>query len=649
MWAEIYEARLNWARRGHDRVIAGLSDQTRASMPRIGEGAVTVVLYGPTQVGKTTLLLTLLGIDEVRRPDVDKVLRGERAHGKSSTAMAMRYERSADEQWRLRVNGCDEALDGAKLYARLAELRTAMMRNEAGNEPAVVGIPTDYFAPQARALPDIRILDLPGGGALNPVEAAYAKRVGGYHLHHGDLVLLVGRRNALGFLNPNDFTLPGIRDWRYTPERFLIVTTRSFSLDSVAKWLRQAPVPTLKALRSTLLQDIASHRTGLETLPGLEQRCFPLEFGDSWDKLKQAEPELYAKAALLKAELLAELHEKLTVAAQPVNRLRRMHQTHEAVARIRAKEFLKRWDIQRRKRIGVRKARDRAMALQESLAKAQAEARAIPADSELKRIKQALQDGMIKVMKMATEKLIAIARGDKQKRTRVYLLQQAETCRSQLFRTVTMALEDEFAPDLDEKAPDSYINMIMDLQGLATAEFEKAQTTLQLRIDDALRPFIKRIKEYWFESYLIDRNFQKDCAELSTAQHATRDIMLDFAASACTKALETLTTRCRGTREEAEANIAALGAASRFAASKADAREKLCREHARETLAYARRTRQDKIHAQTYRTIMDEELAEELRTRRLAFREKAEPNYRFLQLLGGLAVCSAARDLRDHR
>lgn len=63
-----------------------------------------MVVFGKTQVGKTTLLMDLMGVSPAAMERVSTALRGGRAHGHSATATTMEYRRSEDQRWGLRVH-----------------------------------------------------------------------------------------------------------------------------------------------------------------------------------------------------------------------------------------------------------------------------------------------------------------------------------------------------------------------------------------------------------------------------------------------------------------------------------------------------------------------------------------------------------------
>ncbi|RIO19453.1 hypothetical protein BUZ83_12350, partial [Staphylococcus saprophyticus] len=53
-----------------------------------------VGVYGPTQVGKTTFILTFIGIKDEYMKSLTNALRGKQGYGKSSTVTATLYQRT---------------------------------------------------------------------------------------------------------------------------------------------------------------------------------------------------------------------------------------------------------------------------------------------------------------------------------------------------------------------------------------------------------------------------------------------------------------------------------------------------------------------------------------------------------------------------
>lgn len=87
-----------------------------------------VMVIGDSQVGKTSLLLRLLGVtDPVAAEQAAAPLRGGRNRGESATAVPIRYQWSGDQDsWSL-VHGAErqtEWLSSVALEAKLASFRT---------------------------------------------------------------------------------------------------------------------------------------------------------------------------------------------------------------------------------------------------------------------------------------------------------------------------------------------------------------------------------------------------------------------------------------------------------------------------------------------------------------------------------------------
>ena len=95
MWLEKYSNRYRWAYDAYQRFIDEVDPSLAGDFNRSSH--VTVAVYGATQVGKTTLILDLLGVTGEALDRASSVLRGDQRMGKSSTSCAIRYGRSKDD------------------------------------------------------------------------------------------------------------------------------------------------------------------------------------------------------------------------------------------------------------------------------------------------------------------------------------------------------------------------------------------------------------------------------------------------------------------------------------------------------------------------------------------------------------------------
>jgi hypothetical protein len=177
-WARLRSTRLDWAYRAYRRFIAELSDDVRSHLMNGSVQEPYVVVFGKTQVGKTTLLLELMGLSFEAQVRVGRILRGGRAAGQSATATTMEYRRSLDDHWALddgqgsRLIAGDDAMCTA-----LGELRQRMSEQLLHLEkPVVVTIPASYFA-EGTATLRTRMLDLPGDDPSDDIEQAHVQRM----------------------------------------------------------------------------------------------------------------------------------------------------------------------------------------------------------------------------------------------------------------------------------------------------------------------------------------------------------------------------------------------------------------------------------------------------------------------------------------
>lgn len=338
LWSQHDRNRLSWAFRAYERFIKSLSPEIRERLAYKGHKAEAyVVVFGKTQVGKTTLLMDLMGVHHDAMDRVSKVLRGGRPQGQSATATTMEYRRSADHRWGLRVEEKDTCWfeDDRAITLALGQLREAMERRQlAANFPCVVCIPVDCFDQQANQ-PAVRMLDLPGDKPANPMEQEHVHQMALKYVPLADLILLVGRGDDLSFLQPGGLALPGIEDWQSVPGRFRIVTTYSFTAQSVRELVRQHEGPAdVQLYRQRLIEQIEKFAPLGQDAKRAE-RYFPLEFGRSWIDAQKRHPLLYKRVSPMIDALKRQLHMDIQASTTPLARLRGAVEARVVIVRLK--------------------------------------------------------------------------------------------------------------------------------------------------------------------------------------------------------------------------------------------------------------------------------------------------------------------------
>lgn len=316
MWLEKYGNRYRWAYDAYQRFIDEIDPSLAVDFNRFSQ--VTIAVYGATQVGKTTLILDLLGLTGESLERASSALRGDQRMGKSSTACAIRYGRSRDDYWY--IGDDSAALDDEAAKVKFSAIRTELEEGRALSVDVLsVRLPSIFFeqgGEDALSL-DLRILDIPGINAVNEAEQAQVERVAEKYVATADLILLVGRADDLGFLHPSKLKLAALSDWMLQPNRYRVVLSYTFSPASFKTWFG-LDERTLEQVRAKLYQELGSH--DYKPPKSVEAMLYPLEFGDSLRSLG-ATPEYHQAAVTLIQQLRRELLASITESASPYGRL----------------------------------------------------------------------------------------------------------------------------------------------------------------------------------------------------------------------------------------------------------------------------------------------------------------------------------------
>lgn len=314
--SDLWAARWSWAATAMDDVRGRLAPELRHL---VGGGAadVSVVLYGPTGVGKTTLLLTLLGVAERHRSEVSRILQAGRTSGQSSTSVPIRYRWSPSaDAWELAGAVEAERCSGEELMARLRRLRDATgdRRGTPDLQPVTVGLPRGCRSADAGpAMP--HVLDLPGVAADDPTERAAVRQFVQRHVPLADLVVIVVESEKMGLLVE---ALSSVElDWLSWPDRFRIVLTHTAThgYGNDPQFRERTDSIGRAEIREVVCEKLA--RSVPELLSGRQRQrlktiFYPIEYGKSWAKAKDRERALFGPVF---AELLQELGQQIGLTA----------------------------------------------------------------------------------------------------------------------------------------------------------------------------------------------------------------------------------------------------------------------------------------------------------------------------------------------
>lgn len=278
-WRKFYEQRYQWATDAYQNFLDRIDPDLQADLKRTDQ--VTIVVYGSTQVGKTSLILKLLRIKDDCMNEVSNPLRGGREMGKSSTIMPIRYRKSVDDQWHFR-DSQGARIDVSTVEEYFRKLREAVEDGKLHQREVIdVHIPQKYFISDLDQTPlDVRILDLPGIQAIDANEQSHVAKIAKQYATTADVILLVGRLDDLSFLNPERLVLDEFKFWTSQLNRFRVVFTYAFSPVTVLDYIAaNKDFFDFNTFKKRIFEQLRTH--DFIKSSECEDIIFPLEFGRS--------------------------------------------------------------------------------------------------------------------------------------------------------------------------------------------------------------------------------------------------------------------------------------------------------------------------------------------------------------------------------
>lgn len=319
-WPKLYEQRWEWASHAEDRFTAELPKSLQRQV-KLRKGEYSVVLLGPTQVGKTSLVLDVLGCRSDRRTEVDTVLRAGRVLGMSSTSSETTYRWADDDElWTLTSGEETTTGTSSDMMNRLASQRSDDGCLQHPGDMVELSIPRQYRIDAVRtALPVL--VDLPGLFGDGEHEHVQAWDVARSRVATANVVILVVNATQMTpLMRLGREGIAEVARWAFHPEKFRVVLTHAFSQASSRELL--VPEMTVHQWRQTLLQELKSTSSmvrracaGAELEKAVINALFPVEMGESMAGLRHDHPDAGAIATKLNALLMKEFVESLDAAA----------------------------------------------------------------------------------------------------------------------------------------------------------------------------------------------------------------------------------------------------------------------------------------------------------------------------------------------
>ena len=306
LWIPFGLKKLQWAYEARNKFIENISHQDVKNYLQGDAKKRVAILYGKPQVGKTTLILTLMGVKEDSFAELQCILRAGRESGNSSTSTAIRYGYS-DEDWYWRTENEEfgEGLKDTDIIEKLGKVREEISNNRMPYE-INIGIPKKYFEKTY----NIEIVDLPGVDSRDTGEKGYVGNLIGRYLLESNLTIVVTK--ATDVQGIKKFKLNGQFDWSSLPG-YRVVATRTYEADSIRKHL--GTKISVDKLKNIYALDLKGCMNGI--------KVYPLDFGDSFLELFKCDAQKYNNIKEARDALLEELRNDISTSYSEYEKLTR--------------------------------------------------------------------------------------------------------------------------------------------------------------------------------------------------------------------------------------------------------------------------------------------------------------------------------------
>lgn len=183
MLQDVFQEIVSWEKKPISELLGTVSEGN-------SEYSKQIIMYGPTQVGKTTLILDLIGIKEEKRSELDKILRGNSKSGCASTSSAIVYGKWDRDCFGIATRNIhdseDKTLEELSPEQMKERITSINSQNRSGDKATLKRsdiycfyLPSSYFD-DFSPLKNLQIIDLPGFGERNEKMRKHADEIASF-------------------------------------------------------------------------------------------------------------------------------------------------------------------------------------------------------------------------------------------------------------------------------------------------------------------------------------------------------------------------------------------------------------------------------------------------------------------------------------
>ncbi|MDE7364220.1 MAG: hypothetical protein K2N27_04940, partial [Ruminococcus sp.] len=205
-----------------------------------------VMIYGKSQVGKTTLILNMIGLKSDCFFEVYETLRAGVPRGNSSTSTAIIYAKSINEQYGFALTSINALsskdtrfFDKRGMISHLEKIRQQVESNKVAPDSILfIYIPKNYFI-QDSASDSISIMDMPGIESRNHKEDIHVQNLMTKYIPISSVCIIACRSNDIQSLET--LVLPNQLEWKRMEHRFILVITHAYNDGTTKQYFKVNP------------------------------------------------------------------------------------------------------------------------------------------------------------------------------------------------------------------------------------------------------------------------------------------------------------------------------------------------------------------------------------------------------------------------
>ncbi len=234
-WDRLFREKEGWQRNTFDRIKNDLFSAQNSHFMRYDNAAEShlVMIYGKSQVGKTTLILNMIGIRDECFNEVYETLRAGIARGNSSTSTAIIYSKSESDQYGCSFKSLNdhslkmiEYYDKEEMIRHLNDIRQWAESNRIGTDNILhIAIPQKYFVEDS-TINLISIMDMPGVESRNHKEDVHVQNLMKKYIPISSVCIIAC--TASDIVSLENTTLFDRMDWKRMSHRFVLVITYAY-------------------------------------------------------------------------------------------------------------------------------------------------------------------------------------------------------------------------------------------------------------------------------------------------------------------------------------------------------------------------------------------------------------------------------------